>query len=160
MSETIPGPVMTPLVSRMLREAFEGPPGPWTYFTDAAPGTGLFSTVGKLSAAEASKAGGPSGTTVAAHVQHLISSLRQSCRSLRGEQVSRDRSQSWTVAAVDDPGWKALCNELRHEFEVLLVTVGTQTRWDEDSLGTAFGAVAHNAYHLGSIRQRLPRGTA
>ena len=35
-----PPAVTVSLLTRMLVEAFEGPPGPWTYFTDASPGTG------------------------------------------------------------------------------------------------------------------------
>jgi hypothetical protein len=37
----------------------------------------------------------------------------------------------------------------------LLVTIETHSAWDEDSLGDAIGAIAHTAYHLGAIRQRL-----
>src|SRR2546426_685733 len=41
-----PPAVTVSLLTRMLREAFEGPPGPWTYFTDTSPGTGVFGTLG------------------------------------------------------------------------------------------------------------------
>ena len=51
--------VAVSLVKRMLREAFEGPPGPWTYFTDLAPGTGVFGTISGLSAGQASQGGDP-----------------------------------------------------------------------------------------------------
>src|SRR5881398_981719 len=70
-----PAAVTVSLLTRMLREAFEGPPGPWTYFTDTAPGTGVFETIGGLSAAQASQEGGPGRTTIAGHVHHLTSSL-------------------------------------------------------------------------------------
>lgn len=41
----------------------------------------------------------------------------------------------------------------------MVVTVETHAVWDEDALGVATGAIAHTAYHLGAIRQRLaPRG--
>src|ERR1041385_6641533 len=66
-----PGPppaVTVSLLIRMLREAFEGPPGPWTYFIDTSRGTGVFATIGGLSAAAASRPGGPAGTTIAGHV--------------------------------------------------------------------------------------------
>ena len=33
------------LVTKMLREAFEGPPGPWTYFTATSRETGVFGTM-------------------------------------------------------------------------------------------------------------------
>ena len=43
--------VTMPLLLRILREAFEGPPGPWTYFSDTGPGAGLLGTIGGMSAA-------------------------------------------------------------------------------------------------------------
>jgi hypothetical protein len=150
-----PPVVIVSLLTRMLREAFEGPPGPWTYFTDAAPGTGIFGTISGVSAAEASRQGGPGHTTIAGHVHHLSASLALSTRGLGGESAARDRSRSWTVSAVDDTGWTDVRARLRREYEGLLVAVETHARWDEDALGVAIGAIAHAAYHLGAIRQRL-----
>lgn len=155
MTGTSPA-VTVGLVTRMLREGFEGAPGPWTYFTDTAVGTGVFATIDALSAAQASQAGGPGHTTIAGHVRHLESSVTLTTRALRGEVASRDRSRSWTVATVDDAAWTALRADLRRAYADLLVAVGMRTVWDEDALGTAFGAAAHTAYHLGAIRQRLP----
>src|SRR5881628_2345759 len=118
-----PPAVTVSLLTRMLREAFEGPPGPWTYFTDTSPGTGVFGTLSGLSAADASRKGGPGHTTIAGHVHHLTSSLALSTRGLRGESTSRDRSGSWTVSVVDDAAWVALRTELRRAYEILLVAV-------------------------------------
>ena len=48
---------------------------------------------------------------------------------------------------------------LQRAYERMLVAVSSHTTWGEDALGVAFGAIAHTAYHLGAIRQRLtPRG--
>ena len=143
------------LLARMLREAFEGPPGPWTYFTDTSPGSGLFATIDGLSAAQASHVGGPGRSTIAAHTQHLSASVALSTRGLLGKSASRDRSQSWTVATVNDAEWAAVRARLRDEYQKLLVAVETHAAWDEDALGTAMGAIAHTAYHLGAVRQRL-----
>lgn len=150
-----PPAVTVSLVTRMLREAFEGPPGPWTYFTDTSPGTGVFGTISGLSAADASHQGGPGHTTIAGHVYHLTSSVALSTKGLRGESGSRDRSRSWTISTVDETEWAALRARLRAEYDKLLVAVETRALWDEDALGVAMGAVAHTAYHLGAIRQRL-----
>ncbi len=155
-----PPAVMVSLLTRMLVEAFEGPPGPWTYFTDASPGTGLFATINGLSAAQASERGGPGHSTIAGHIHHVSESLVLSTRALRGEQTSRDRGRSWTVTTVDDAGWAALQAQLRREYDSLYVAVEMHAVWDEDTLGVAIGAIAHAAYHLGAIRQRLlPRDT-
>ena len=145
------------LVVRMLREGFEGAPGPWTYFTDTAVGTGLFSTLDSLTAAQASEAGGPSCSTIAAHVHHIEASVSLSAQDLRGTTASRDRSRSWTVSVVDDAAWAQLRADVRRAYHDLLVAVETHTIWDEDAVGLAFGAIAHSAYHLGAIRQRVPR---
>ena len=59
------------------------------------------------------------------------------------------------MSAVDDVAWATLRARLRDEYETLLVAVETHAMWDEDALGMAVGAVAHTAYHLGAIRQRL-----
>ena len=96
------------LVVRMLREGFDGAPGPWTYFTDTSMGSGVLSTIDALTAAQASHAGGPGLTTIAGHVHHLEASVTLTTRTLRGESASRDRSRSWTVSAVDDAAWAAL----------------------------------------------------
>src|SRR5881628_672417 len=150
-----PPAVTVSLLTRMLREAFEGPPGPWTYFTDTTPGTGVFPTIGGLTAAQASTVGGPGHTTIAGHIYHLSSSVALSTKGLRGEPPSRDRSRSWTVTTVDAAEWAALRARLRDEYIRLLVAVETHAVWDEDALGVAIGAIGHTAYHLGAIRQRL-----
>src|SRR2546429_1612138 len=142
-----PPAVTVSLLTRMLREAFEGPPGPWTYFTDTSPGTGVFATIAGLSPAVASRTGGPGGTTIAGHVHHLSSSVALSTKGLRGEPTSRDRTRSWTVSAVDDAAWAALRTRLRDEYDRLLVTVETHVRRSEEALGVAFAAIAHTAYH-------------
>ena len=154
MSAT-PAAVTVSLLTRMLREAFDGPPGPWTYFTDTSPGTGAFGTISSLSAVQASERGGPGRTTIAGHINHLSSSLALSTLGLRGQSTSRDRGRSWTVTTVDDAGWADLQARLRREYQSLLVAVETHAVWDEDALGVAIGAIAHAAYHLGAIRQRL-----
>lgn len=146
------------LITQMIREAFEGPPGPWTYFTDTVAGTGVLGTIDALSAAEVSQKGGPGGSTIAGHVRHISSSLVLSTRGLRGESVSRDRGGSWTVSVVDDAEWTALRKDLRAAYEGMLLAVQTHAVWDADALGMAAGAVAHTAYHLGAIRQRLAPG--
>jgi hypothetical protein len=151
----VPPAVIATLLTRILREAFEGPPGPWTYFTDTSAAAGVFGTIRELSATEASRAAGPGRTTIAGHVNHLCSSLALTSRAMRGGPAERDRSTSWTVTAVDGAQWTALQARLRQEYGALLVTVETHAAWDEDTLGDAIGAIAHTAYHLGAIRQRL-----
>jgi hypothetical protein len=151
------GTIVAPFI-RVLREAFEGPPGPWSYFTDKDSQAGVFGTIDRLSAAEASRKIGSSATTIAGHVQHLVSSLAISIRWIRGELVVRDRDQSWTAGELDAAGWSALRTSLRREYASLVTAIQSQGTWDEDAIGGAMGAIAHVAYHLGAIRQRLAVG--
>src|SRR5256714_3702677 len=116
MTGTPPAVTVT-LLTRMLREAFAGPPGPWTYFTDTSPGTGVFGTISGLSAAAASQEGGPGHTTIAGHVHHLSASLALSTLGLRGQSTSRDRGRSWTVSRVDQTRWADLQAPRRREYE-------------------------------------------
>lgn len=74
----------------VLREAVEGPSGPWTHFIDNKPGAGLLGALDPLGAAEASRAWG--GSSIAAR---------------------------------------------------------------REALGAAIGVIAHVAYHLGAVRQKL-----
>src|SRR6266542_697134 len=121
----------------LLRETFEGPAGPSTYFIDNYPKAGLFATIEGLNAEEASQPFGGSGA------------------SLRGDKEPRDWSQSWTITTLDEQGWADLRSRLRHQFEDLLRAIESEPTTRDEELATAIGAIAHAAYHLGAIRQRL-----
>jgi hypothetical protein len=137
----------------VLREAIEGPSGPWTHFIDNKPGAGLFGALDPLSAAEASRPRG--GSSVAAHVHHLAFALDVSAASLAGDNSHRDWSLSWAVTSVDDAAWKALLARFREEYARLIAAIGTHAATDEEALGAAIGVIAHVAYHLGAVRQKL-----
>lgn len=151
----VPAALIADQLTKVLREAFDGPPGPWSYFTDAFPSPGLLGTVSRLSAADASRAAGANHSTIAGHVHHLCSSLAISIRWIRGELESRGRNETWKASAVDDAAWTDLQARLRREYHALTVTLETQKVWGEEATGGALGAIAHVAYHLGAIRQRL-----
>lgn len=153
----MPGLTTTPvgLMTRLLREAFAGPPGPWTYFTDVAPGIGMLGTIDEFTAVDASTPGGPGHTTIAGHVHHVSSSLELTRKELRGEPSSRDRTRSWTIKQVDDAAWKIERDILKREYDKLVAATMAHGDWNEDSVGLVMGAVAHAAYHLGAIRQRV-----
>jgi len=142
-------------LANVLREEFAGAPGPWTYLIDNRPGVGMLSTIESISAEDASVPAGPSGTTIAGHVNHVRASLAVSTELIKKEASSRDRTGSWTVAQVSGPEWKKLQVELRGQYERSLQVIQSQGEWDEDGFGAALGAIAHVAYHLGVIRQRL-----
>lgn len=143
------------LILRMLHEACEGPPGPWSYFTDLAPGVGVLEPLAGLNATQVSLAGGPGASTIAGHAAHLSANLARATSALRGQAIAHDRNRTWTVSTVDEEAWVHLQSSLRRAYETFRVTIESQAAWSEESIGVAFGAIAHPAYHLGAIRQRL-----
>jgi hypothetical protein len=139
----------------LLRETFEGPSGPSTYFVDNNPKAGLFATIEGLNAEEVSQPFGGSGASIAGHVHHVGFHLDMSSAWLRGDREPRDWSQSWTITTLDEPRWAALRSRLRHQFEDLVRAIESEPTTHDEDLATVIGAIAHAAYHLGAIRQRL-----
>jgi hypothetical protein len=142
-------------LAHVLREAFAGPPGPWSYFTENRRGVGMLATIESISAEEASVGVGPDNGTIAGHVNHVRVSLAQSTASVKKESSTRDHTGGWTVTRVNDPEWKTLQRQLREQYERSLQVLQTRMEWDEDALSSALGAITHVAYHLAAIRQRL-----
>src|SRR5690349_16557965 len=87
-------------LSHVLREAFAGPPGPSSYFTDNRRGVGMLATIASISADEASIGAGPDGATIAGHVNHVRVSLAQSIAQVKKEPVPREPGGGWTVTGV------------------------------------------------------------
>ena len=140
-------------LAAVLREGFEGPAEKWSYFTDNSPEAGLFGTLTRLSAEEVSRPWG--GTSIAAHVGHLVFSLDASTAWISGRWTPRDWKQSWRVSTVDDVAWAGLLDELRAGYDALRRAVEEYAGKSLEAFGGAAGAVAHTAYHLGAIRQKV-----
>lgn len=139
----------------VLQEGFEGPQQRWSYFTDRGPAAGWFAMLDGLSAEEASKPSGPNGTTIAAHVHHMVFSLSASVDFILDRWEGRDWSESWRVSTVDEAQWRELREQLRAGYEALVAAFRERALADERSFGGALAAVAHAAYHLGAVRQKL-----
>jgi hypothetical protein len=138
----------------VLREACEGPPERWSYFTDNSPDAGLFGTLDRCDAALASR---PvcGATSIAAHVDHAAFAMEGSAGWIRGERAKLDWKSSWSVSQVDASRWEALKARLRSGYDALRSAIRQHGADSEESFGEAVGAVAHAAYHLGAIRQKL-----
>jgi hypothetical protein len=137
----------------ILHEAFEGPPNPWSYFTDHGPEAALFGTLARLSAAAASRP--VAGASVAAHVHHLVFALAASAAWIRGDRSPHDWAQSWRVRTVDEPAWQQLQEQLREGYAVLRQAFQNHAADGAEAFGGAAGALAHVAYHLGAVRQKM-----
>lgn len=143
--------VVTQLLG-VLREAFEGPPERWSYFTDQGPDAGLFGTFAKVSAAEASRPA--AGTSIAAHAHHAAFSLEASTAWISGDRSPRDWKSSWNVSSVDEESWRALRERLWAGYRQLRSAIEANAMNGERELGEAIGVAAHMAYHLGAVRQK------
>jgi hypothetical protein len=144
--------VMIGELLNILDEAFEHPPMPWTYFTDNNAGAGFFGTLAKLSAVEASHSSG--GTSIAAHVHHVVFSLAVSSAWMQGDRSSHDWQESWRISTVDDAAWSRLQEQLRSEYKNLRQVFASHASSSVEAFGGAIAAIAHAAYHLGAIRQK------
>lgn len=144
----------------LLRELVEGAPTAGGYILN--PGDeGLLRSLERLSAADAS-AQTPTGSSIAAHVDHVRYGFSLMNRWSAGENPfgSADWGQSWRKTAVSDAEWRQRIAELRAEATRWLGTVSRPREVNEIELSGMIGSIAHLAYHLGAIRQinQLARG--
>jgi hypothetical protein len=142
----------------VLAEAFEGPQQSWSYFTDSGTASGLFGTLAALAAADASKAWG--GTTIVAHVHHAAFAVEASAAWISGDRSSHDWPESWSVSTVNDAGWRGLQRRLRDGYDALRKAISAHASGGVEAFGGSAAAVAHAAYHLGAIRQKVAAGRA
>lgn len=134
----------------LLRETFEGSPeGEGSAYLDR--GVGIFATLEKLSAEDASRDVG--ATTVAAHTEHAKFYLDRLCEFMTGRTEKVNWEQSWLIETVNETEWNHLRQGMRNSYENVVRTFAAIDTWNEDNIGEAIAIVAHTAYHLGSIRQ-------
>jgi hypothetical protein len=144
---------MLAAVETLLKETFEGPGENGSWYTESKPGSGLFGTLGKLSEKEASIS--VNGTTIAAQTDHTRYYLWVANSYLNGEEPEKDWGASWKIVKVDKMTWEKFKQELQQEYTTLLKKVGSLDSLDEQTSNGLLGAIAHSAYHLGSIRQMI-----
>ena len=137
----------------VLKEAYEGPKGPDSYFTDNNPDAGLFGTLAGLNAEDASHVIG--GSTVAAHVHHVIFAMKASTAWIRGDRSEFVWKESWRVSVVDSDQWRSMQARLREAYATLCAAIKDKAAGDPEAMGGAFGALAHSAYHLGAVRHKV-----
>jgi hypothetical protein len=157
---TLPTNVVIQSIVDLLTEAYAGPPDPSaTWFIDNEPDSGVFGLLQSVSAAEASKSvdgSGASGTSIAAHAEHLRWSLAMMNAAIRGEPLG-EWKESWQVLSADEAGWDQLRSDLRSEFGTVRDAIKGQTQIPEEYLTGVMALLPHAAYHLGTIRQMVER---
>ena len=140
-------------VRTLLKETYDGPKENASWYTEAKPGSGLFGTLEKISAEDASIP--INGTTIAAQTDHTRYYLWVANSYLNGEEPSKDWGASWKITNVDQITWAQFTDELQQEYTTLLKKIDSLDSLDEQTSNGLLGALAHSAYHLGSIRQMI-----
>jgi hypothetical protein len=140
-------------ISKLLAEAYEGTTGQ-SWFSDHGPESGLFASLERISAENASKTPSSGGSSVAAHVNHLRWSLAMSNALMRGQKTSSNWAESWQVQTVNAATWTELKTNLRLEYKTLRDQLPNGFDPNNPMMVTAgVSLVAHAAYHLSAIRQ-------
>ena len=117
--------------------------------------TSIFETLATISAQEASQPN-ERCATIAAHVAHMTYYIDILLQLINGEQPQADWGHIWqTVSSVNDDEWQSSQQALRDSYQKIR-KIASEMQWaDERQLAGAMGIIAHNAYHLGEIRQML-----
>ncbi len=149
----VPVETVVEQLSAVLREALEGPKERWSYFTDTRADSGLINTLSHLDAAQASRVLGE--TTIAAHVAHVVFGLEASARWIEGDRTTRNWKESWSVSVVDEDAWARLRDRVRRGYMDLQAAISQYASSSAEAMGGALGALAHAAYHLGAVRQKV-----
>jgi hypothetical protein len=116
---------------------------------------GLLRSLDRISPADASRSVN-GGATIAAHAQHLRYGLSLMNRwAAEGGDPFADATwdEAWKTAAVDEAGWEAIRNGLRHETHRWLQTLGSPRTVNDIELAGLIASIVHLAYHVGAIRQ-------
>jgi len=115
---------------------------------------GLLRSLDRVSARAASAAT-KTGSSIAAHVDHLRYGLSLMNRWSGGENPfdTADWSASWRKVTVSDAEWDELRARLREEASRWRDALRTPREVGEIELNGMIGSIAHLAYHLGAMRQ-------
>ena len=117
--------------------------------------SGLLGTITTLSPEVASAAPTPDQATIASHCGHVLFLLQYFAAYERGETPEADWEGSWATRVVDDAAWLALRQELQTTYDTLIERLNVRDTWPEAAIAASMMLLAHCAYHVGEIRQRL-----
>lgn len=149
-------------LTTLFSELVNGAPTEGAYMLNAGD-EGLLRSLDKLSA-QAASALTPTGSSIAAHVDHLRYGLSLMNRWRAGENpfAGADWGASWKRTTVSEDEWRTRRAELRSEATRWLEALGQPRDVQPVELHGIVGSIAHLAYHLGAIRQinQAARGPA
>lgn len=120
--------------------------------------TSIFETLATVSAEEASRPTSALCAALSAHVAHMAFYNNHQLEFIIGNNPPRaDWGEIWrTVGTVNEEEWAAHQANLRASYHRIVEVMTAIENWEsEDFIDGAFALVAHNAHHLGEIRQAL-----
>ncbi|MGF1635041.1 MAG: DinB family protein [Phycisphaerae bacterium] len=160
---------LIPALIDQFRETFESEPAPWVWITDGNPNLAVLGILRPLPADAAFAPASHGGKSVAAHVAHLRFSLDLLRQRLDGQNPSADWQTSFdlqvppdltTDPAVARQAWQNLQQDLRRAYNDVVSFLEARrqtpvTEWEPIQVAGFVAMTAHNAYHLGQIRQLI-----
>jgi hypothetical protein len=144
---------LAPSLATLFGELAMGAADKGAYVLNAGD-RGLLRSLDDLSA-EAASALTPTGSSIAAHADHLRYSLSLMNRWAAGENpfTDTDWGASWRKTTVTGEEWRTRRAALRAEAERWLEALRTPREVQPIELNGMIGSIAHLAYHLGAMRQ-------
>lgn len=153
MAEASTKTIFITAVLETLEETFEKVHGIYLDRHDS-----IFETLATVSAEEASRPVSSRCAALSAHVAHMAFYNNLHIEYVLGKNPPRaDWGKIWrTVGAVTEAEWAAHQADLRDSYERMVELIKTFENWESEIfIRDTFAVVAHNAYHLGEIRQAL-----
>ena len=154
---------LTPTLIDMYRETFEGEVAPgWVWIVGGAPEESVTGTLKALTADQAYAEPAAGRKSIAAHAAHLKYALELTLQRLHDENPPSDWPGSFNVGPASPAAWEQLQADLQKAYDGILNFYNAMrdkpiAEWQPIQAVGLAAMIGHNAYHLGAIRQLLPR---
>lgn len=148
-----------PVLIDHFRETMEGKfENSAAWITDGRKDSGVFGSIAPLSHQQAFAAPVPGARSVAAHTEHLRFSLDLMFERMQGNNPKADWQGSFNLPPASAEAWTGLQSELHRAYAAVLEVLQLQRSTPVENMPPLHVAglsalTAHNAYHLGAIRQ-------
>jgi hypothetical protein len=147
----LPQPAVARAILTLLKETFDGPTGPSTYYIDNNPLAGFLAAVEALTPEQAWRY--PGRGEVDATTPTMPASIWMSAAWIRGDRAERLGLE--LDGAGSERGLGPVRRDLRRSYQDLVSVIAGDPAASGESLETSIAAIAHAAYHLGAIQQRI-----
>lgn len=148
---------LVPALIQQFRETMEGDVGT-SWITDGKVDSGVLGLIATISPEQAFAAPAAGHRSIAEHVEHIRFALALTDERLQGLDPQADWGSSFDIADRTAAGWTNQQRELRETYDKVLARFSQWKStpaqdWTPINLAGLTAMTAHNAYHLGSIRQ-------